>query len=99
MSATISRIIAAVATAAVTALAGCASTTPNLDARFGEAVREARALQTINPDAAKNPDPVAGLDGRAARSAMERYQESFKTPPATFNVINIGGSITGGGSK
>lgn len=71
---------------------GCASTTtPNLDARFGEAVLQARALQTINPDFPANPDPVYGLDGESARQAMIRYQESFKTPPSTFNVINIGG--------
>lgn len=93
MSATIIRTIA---TAAVATLAGCAGTTPTLDARFGEAVRLARAQQTLNPDAARNPDPVAGLDGRAARSAMERYQDSFKAPPPTFNVINIGGNIAGG---
>jgi hypothetical protein len=80
------------AIAASLTLTGCASTTPNLDARFGEAVMQARAAQTINPDASNNPDPVSGLDGRAARSAMERYHESFKTPPSTFNVI--GGTTT-----
>lgn len=84
---------------AVAALAGCASTTPNVDAHFGEAVRTARAQQTINPDGPRNRDPVAGLDGRAAKSAMERYQESFKTPPPTFDVINIGGGIGGGNGK
>lgn len=72
-------------------LFGCASsTTPQLDSRFGEAVLQARALQTINPDASLNADPVSGLDGESARNAMDRYQESFKTPPATFNVLNIG---------
>ena len=80
---------------AVAALAGCASTTPTLDAHFGEAVRTARAQQTINPDGPRNPDPVAGLDGRAAKSAMDNYQGSFKAPPPTFSVINIGGGITG----
>ncbi len=73
-------------------LLGCANTTtPILDSRFGDAVVQARLLQTLNPDASNNNDPVAGLDGEAARHAMERYQESFKVPPATFNVINIGG--------
>lgn len=79
-------------------LAGCASTaTPNLDARFGEAVLAARATQTINPDASLNQDQVAGLDGKAAKEAIGRYNDSFKTPPPTFNVINIGGSIAGSG--
>lgn len=83
--------------AAATTLAGCAATpTPRLDARFGEAVLAARAQQTINPDAGRNPDPVSGIDGRAAAEAMGRYHDSFKSPPPTFNVINIGGGIAGG---
>lgn len=76
---------------AAAVLAGCSSTTPNYDKLFGEAVRTARAQQTVNPEASRNPDPVAGLDGPAAKEAMERYHDSFKSPPPTFNVINIGG--------
>lgn len=77
--------------------AGCASTTtPNYDRHFGEAVRMARAQQTINPDASKNADPVAGLDGPGAKEAIGRYQDSFKSPPPTFNVINIGGGLSSG---
>jgi hypothetical protein len=41
---------------------------------------------------------VSGLDGQAAREAMGRYHDSFKKPPPSFNVINIGGSIAGSGS-
>ena len=79
-------------------LTGCAtSTTPNYDAKFGNAVREARLRMTINPDAGNNPDPVAGLDGKAAQEGVSRYQGSFKVPPPVVNVINIGGSV--GGSK
>jgi hypothetical protein len=82
--------------ATVLALAGCASTTPALDASFGNAVREARAAQTLNPKAsAQNTQPVLGIDGKAANEAQGRYVDSFKTPPKTFEVINIGGSITG----
>lgn len=73
-------------------LAGCAnSTTPRLDARFGDAVREVRALQTLNPEAGHDPDPVIGLDGPAARHAIQRYHDSFKAPPSTFDVLGIGG--------
>ncbi|MBS1189184.1 MAG: hypothetical protein H6R10_976 [Rhodocyclaceae bacterium] len=80
-------------TAAVTA--GCASTTtPDYDRHFGEAVRMARAQQTINPEASSNTDPVAGVDGPAAKEAMGRYQDSFKSPPPTFNVMNIGGAMS-----
>ncbi|HJW26890.1 MAG TPA: hypothetical protein VJ576_18470 [Rhodocyclaceae bacterium] len=70
--------------------AGCASTTPNYDRHFGAAVRTARAQQTINPDASRNTEPPAGIDGVAAKEAMGQYRESFQAPPPTFNVINIG---------
>ena len=70
---------------------GCVSPSPFLDSRFGLAVNTAKAQQTINPDAAKNTDPVRGIDGMAAKDSMERYHDSFKAPPPTFTVINIGG--------
>lgn len=79
--------------AALAVLAGC-STTPNYDARFGDAVRQARSAMTINPQAGANPDPAAGSDGQAAREALTRYRDSFKAPPPVVNVINIGGAGT-----
>ncbi|MBI2307528.1 MAG: hypothetical protein HYU78_09505 [Rhodocyclales bacterium] len=89
------------------ALAGCSSgssnllsRTPVLDSQFGQAVEMAKAQQTINKDAGKNPDPVNGLDGRAAREAVERYETSFQKPPPPQNVFNIGvSSGSGGGSQ
>lgn len=83
---------AALCAALITA---CASTTPVLDANFGNAVRQARAAQTINPNASANRDPVLGIDGRAGAAAQGRYQESFKSPPKTFEITNIGGALTG----
>lgn len=80
--------------AATLTLAGCASNTPNLDAHFGQAVLAARAQQTINPQASLSATPTYGVDGRAAREATLRYYDSFKTPPPTFPVINIGNSMT-----
>jgi hypothetical protein len=75
-------------------LGGCAaSSTPNYDLRFGDAVREARQRMTLNPNAGGNLDAVTGMDGRAAREAVGRYQDSFKAPPPVVNVINIGGSV------
>ena len=74
-------------------LAGCGTTaTPEYDARFGDAVRQAKALQTLDPEAGRNTDPVTGIDGQAGKSAIDRYQESFRTPPQTFDVFNIGGA-------
>lgn len=76
-------------------LSGCASystQTPNYDARFGDAVREARLNMTINPEAGKNPDQAIGMDGKSAREAIVLYQSTFKAPPPVVNVINIGGA-------
>ncbi|MES2248822.1 MAG: hypothetical protein V4645_16200 [Pseudomonadota bacterium] len=76
---------------------GCSSVTPHYDARFGDAVRDAKKKMTLNPNAGKNGDPVMGMDGRAARESMVQYQDSYKTPPPVTNVINIGGQIGGQG--
>jgi predicted component of type VI protein secretion system len=81
--------------ATLAVLAGCVATTPHYDARFGDAVRQSRIAMTINPNAAANPDPAAGIDGKAGQAAVVRYQDSFKAPPPVVNVINIGG-VTGG---
>ncbi|MDB5762865.1 MAG: tRNA dimethylallyltransferase [Herminiimonas sp.] len=75
---------------------GCSTVTPNYDARFGDAVRQARLNMIINPDAGKNPDQAAGMDGKAARDAIILYQGTYKAPPPAVNVINIGGSIGNG---
>lgn len=77
-------------------LSGCASNTPNYDAKFGEAVRSAQLKQTINPDAGKTPQDMAGIDGKAAQETMLLYKGTFQAPPPVVNVINIGGGL---GSK
>jgi len=77
-------------------LAGCAGLPPvetrEIDARFGDAVRQARAQQTLNPEAGRSTDPVSGIDGVAAQHTIEQYQKGFKEPPPTFNILGIGGS-------
>ena len=80
-------------------LAGCGSTTPRYDAKFGDAVREARLGMTLNPDAGKNAAQATGLDGTAARETMTLYKGSFKSPPPAVNVINIGGQLGSGGGS
>ena len=80
-----------------TVLVGCAAQTPYMDERFGETVNSAKALQTINPDASLNTDPVAGIDGPAADAAIVRYHESYTNPPAPANVFTIGVGGGGGG--
>jgi hypothetical protein len=76
--------------AAALLAAGCAQT-PHYDVRFGEAVRQARLAMTIDPNAGAKADAVKGIDGRAGKEAVKRYQDSFKEPPPVTNVINIGG--------
>jgi hypothetical protein len=75
----------------------CLATSPRLDARFGDSVNIAKAQQTLNLDASKNRNVVAGIDGRAAQDTMVRYHESFKSPPPPSNVFTIGVSSGGGG--
>lgn len=77
-------------------MAGCATVTPNYDAKFGDAVREAKLKMTINPNAGQNPDQVAGMDGKAGRDTIILYQGTFKAPPPVVNVINIGGGLGSG---
>lgn len=90
-----STILRAVVIAALSALLGACAVpaTPNYDTKFGEAVRQATALQTLNPDAGRNTDPVTGIDGESGKAAVDRYQESFKAPPRTFEVFDIGGGL------
>lgn len=75
-------------------ISGC-TTTPVYDSRFGNAVNAAKAQQIINPDASKNADPVAGLDGTAAKDSIDRYQSTFREPPPTFEIFGT----TGGGGR
>jgi len=76
-------------------LAGCTAVAPNYDAKFGDALRTALQAQTLNPNAAPDADPVLGLDAQAAVNAQGRYQDSFKAPPPTFEVINSSGNRFG----
>lgn len=75
-------------------LAACAnSPTPQYDARFGDSVRQARQLMTLNPSAGTTSSSAApGMDGKAAAEAVGRYHDTFKAPPPVVNVINIGGA-------
>jgi hypothetical protein len=45
----------------------------------------------LNPDAAKNLDPVSGLDGSASENNVEKYQDSFKEagPKEIVNILKL----------
>lgn len=86
------------AVALVAGLAGCMTTTPVYDTRFGDAVRTVRAMQTLNPDASMNTDPVTGVDARSATYAMDRYNTSFRNPPVDSNAYAVGVGSSASGS-
>ena len=80
----------AVSLGACAALGGCLSSTPAWDRNFGYAVTTIRQMQTLNPDASDNTDPVAGVDGRTADAAQTAYYKSFTAPTPPTNVFTIG---------
>jgi hypothetical protein len=73
------------------ALQGC-RTSPRIDDHFGEAVRANLAAQTLHPQASNNTNPAAGVDGHAARAALQRYQKSFEQTEqqAAPGIVNLG---------
>ena len=76
-------------------LQGCVHSTPEWDRQFGTATRDNLAAQVLDPAAAANKDPAAGMDGRAAKGAHERYQRSFAQPESAPAPI----FITTGGAR
>lgn len=93
-AAPLARMATLVATATLgVGLLGCAtSSTSQLDKSFGDSVRAIRDQQIIAPSPSQRQDPVAGLDGVAAVHTQDRYRESFKQPPKTFEMLSSGGA-------
>jgi hypothetical protein len=58
-------------------LAGCAQTSPQWESTFGDASRQLRATQVIDPAAPSRQAQLAGVDGKAAAGAMKSYAESY----------------------
>ena len=85
---------AALAAPLAFALAGCMSSTPVWDTRFGESVRAVTQAQIIDPHAAEHAAATTVVDGGAAASALDNYEKSFKQvdPPTNAFVIGIGKS-------
>ena len=81
--------------AGFTLLALTACATPEPDAtgvQIGQAVRQARVLQTIDLSAAERASAERGTDAGIAVSAWQRYQDSFRSPPQSFEIFGIGGA-------
>ncbi|WP_176046440.1 hypothetical protein [Burkholderia sp. BCC1644] len=85
---------AALAVPLAFALAGCMSSTPVWDSRFGDSVRTVMQAQIIDPHAGEHAASASssGVDGGAAAAALDNYDKSFKqtVPPANAFVIGIG---------
>ena len=74
----------------LSALLVSCSSTPQWEQHFGESVRVAMAQQVIDPAAVRNTNPVTGLDGRAARAALDRYERSFHEPAQQSGALALG---------
>lgn len=75
---------------------GCAAngplgaSTPSYDRQFGAAVRHAKAAQTLDPQASsRNAGQTSSIDAEAAANSIDRYRDSFKTPPANQSGFGI----------
>lgn len=73
-----------------------ATTTPQLDGQLGNAVKLARSQQILDPEAVNRAGPPSGMDGKAAHSAYELYQKSFKAPEPQTTAFTIGVGTAGG---
>ncbi len=51
-----------------------------LDKDHGRSVKQSRVNQVLHPEAEKNPEPVTGLDGKAAQANIEKYRKAFEQP-------------------
>jgi hypothetical protein len=59
-------------------VAGCTSVAPQWEARFGDAARQARAAQVIDPAApTRHGDRSAATDGKAVAGSQKAYADSY----------------------
>lgn len=70
--------------------AGCVQRAPYLESQMGQSLSLIKAQQILNPEAVRNDDPVVGMDSKAAKSAYDQYQKSFKTLEPQSNAFTIG---------
>jgi len=58
-------------------LAGCALTAPEWESRFGDAARQARAAQVIDPAASRRNTTGPVIDSKATAGAQTNYATSY----------------------
>ncbi|WP_179400624.1 hypothetical protein [Burkholderia guangdongensis] len=88
---------AALAVPLVAALAGCMSSTPVWDSRFGDSYRATMQAQIIDPHAADHAPATPVVSGTAAAGAIDNYNQSFQKPEPKTNTFVIG--IGNGGAQ
>ena len=88
-------ILAILAIAAASSLAGCATT--RVEADYGTSYNLARFNQTLDPEAGKDLELVVGMTGQVWEKVAEKYQAGFEKPAqAALGTLVLGGS---GGKK
>lgn len=74
----------------LTFLAGCSARLSRLEADYGTSHALAKQNQTLNLEAGKRLEPVNGLNGQAAQSAVEKYRKGFENrTSASAKPLNI----------
>ncbi|MES2015348.1 MAG: hypothetical protein V4484_02540 [Pseudomonadota bacterium] len=71
-------------------LAGCMPVAPRFESSFGNAVRATVASQVADPAAARNQNPVTGIDARAAEGAISSYAHSYRQPTKPDTPMTTG---------
>jgi hypothetical protein len=66
-----------------------------LDRNWGKSFEAAKQNQILNPEAGKNPEPVVGMEGRAAEKIIERHEQSFEDDPKK-EVYNVNFGVSKG---
>lgn len=80
----------------VVLLAGCVSTAPEWERSFGDAARQARAAQVIDPDAPRRHTGLAPTDGKAVAGSMTGYAKSYGYAVEEARQPALSISTTGG---
>ena len=84
----IPRLISATLCCCALATAGCATNQPAPP--LGGTVGLTLAQQILDPGANANRPSVVGIDGQAAKSGYDAYQNTYRAPQPQQNVFTIG---------
>jgi len=74
---------------------GCGPTRVEMD--YGTSYQLQKFNQTLNPEAERNLEPVAGISGAAAQGNVDKYEKGFEkesacSPTYQFSIGSMGGN-------